>query len=466
MKIYSHKINPEHRNSNINQQAGFSAEVKTAAREAAERIIRGGKSKVIRTDDMRKQTDGKGGIIGGTNDQLYDIAEVDANGNYIEGSGRQLKYIGKTPKDCADGLLNKSMDKYREADVPIEVPSDYFDTVKKELEIKADDVKKKIAAAEAKGNTELVNKRKAELERIEKTSKNLKKGKLTKDQAIEARLHPTWSTAKDIIEVGHRGGVEAAKSGVAIGGGIALIRNSVAVIKGDKEPTDAAIDIVCDTATAGALSYATGFTGAAIKGSMQNASSTYVRVLSKTNLPATVATTVFEVGKTLKRYAQGDIDGTDCLIELGEKGTGMLAGGMGAAIGQIVIPVPIVGGFIGGMVGYAMSSAYYNNLVTALKEAKLAKEERLIIEAECREAIAEIKRYRLEMELVINNYLQEHTRVFSEAFADMEAAYNTGDVDGFIGGANRITEKLGGEPLFRNKREFDEIMANPAIIKL
>ena len=64
--IAKSKLNPNDRERNIKQQAGFAAEVKTTARENAEKIIRGDRtSKVIRTDDMAKQPDGRGYVIGG-----------------------------------------------------------------------------------------------------------------------------------------------------------------------------------------------------------------------------------------------------------------------------------------------------------------------------------------------------------------------------------------------------------------
>lgn len=49
---------------------------------------------------MTKQSDGRGHTIGGKNEQLYDIAEVDANGIYVEGTGRQLKYVGGNAKSA------------------------------------------------------------------------------------------------------------------------------------------------------------------------------------------------------------------------------------------------------------------------------------------------------------------------------------------------------------------------------
>jgi hypothetical protein len=363
-------------------------------------------------------------------------------------------------------LVNEDWDKYRKADIPLEIPSDYFEGVKKELTERASKVKNEIDVAIKKGNTVLVTEKKAELERIEKTNINLRKGKLTKQQAIDARLHPNLTTAKHIANISNEAGLEAAKNSIVIGGGISFIRNTIAVFKGDKEPEEAVDDIAKDAASAAALGYGTGFVGAALKGNMQNHTSKFVRSLSKTNFPGIVITTVFETGKTLSRFAGGELDGTGCLTELGEKGTGMLASGLGATVGQVIIPIPVVGGFIGGMIGYAMSSTYYNNLVTVLNEANLAHDERLRIQKECQAAIELIKEYRMEMENVINNYLQEHNKVFNEAIIDMEIAYNTSDADGFINGANKIIKQLNGEPLFENMREFNQKVESSTVFSI
>lgn len=466
-QIQQSKVNPETASMNIKQQAGFAAEVKTQARESAEKIISGDNDRRIsRTDDMVRQSDGRGHTIGGKNEQLYDIAEVDRNGIYVEGTGRQLKFVGGDAKECCQKLLGKKFDKYREAGVPIEIPSDFYDDVKADLNQRIDGLNKQIQNAEEKGNLALTEKHKNRLRVLEDTKKNLRKGSLTNAEALEARLHPKLSVAKDIAHTSHRAGIGAAKSGAAIGGGISLIQNSVAVIKGDKDVDEAVGEVIADTAKATRISYATAYTGAIVKGAMQNAPSSYLQTLSKTNLPSTIVVTSLEIGKTLSRYAQGDIDGTECLIELGEKGSGMLAASAGAAVGQALIPIPVVGGLVGSMAGYAMASAYYNSLVTVLKEAKIAHEDRLRIEAECAASIAALKEYQLEIELVINNYMQESIEVFSNAFTEMELAYNTGDVDSFIGGTNSIIRQLGGAPLFETQEEFSELMNSDIVFEI
>lgn len=463
--ISKEKISEAQRYQSIKAQAGYAAEVKTVARENADKIIAGDKSRVSRTDDLPKDlTSSSGQPVGGVNNQLYDIITVGEDGSYIEGTARQLKYVGKDASECCDRLLQKKFDKYRDADATIEVPKDFYDGVRAELDKRIENLNDQIHRAEAKGNLELAQRHRAQLQQVKKTKENLKQGKLTSDEAIEARLHPKLSTAKDITRISHRAGLEAAKTGAVIGGGMSFIRNSVAVLKGDETPEDAVLAVAGDTASAAGLSYATGFMGSAIKGGMQNAESIYLRGLSNSALPAMIATSVLEVGKTLYRFADGQIDGLQCLNELGEKGTGIVASTAGATIGQILIPIPIVGGLIGSMCGYALSSMYYNTLTSALNEAKVAHEERLRIEAECEAAITAIRQYRLEMELAIRNYLTDHISAFDSAFSQMQKAFNTGNVDLLVESANSITETLGGEVLFHTTGELDALMAGEDMI--
>lgn len=465
--ISKSKVNPDDRVRNIKQQAGFSTEVKTQARENAEKAIQNKTgSRTVRTDDMAKQSDGIGHTIGGKNEQLYDLAEIGRDGTYIEGSGRQLKYVGGDAKGCFQKLLDRKFDKYRDADIPIEVPSDFYEDVKKRLEERADKLKGDIDWAEQRGDVALVQKHRNQLERVEKTNDSLRRGKLTNAEALEARMHPALSTAKDVAGVAHRAGVESAKYGAAIGGTVSIVQNLTAVVRGDKEPGEAVLAVAKDTASSAAISYGTGVAGSIVKGFMQNAKSGTVQTLSKTNLPGILVTVSLSAAATMKRYCNGEITGVECFEELGEQGTGMLSSALFATIGQIAIPIPVVGGLIGGMLGYAVASASYGTLLGALKEADLAAQERRRIEAACEKQIQLIREYRAQMENVISEYLTSYVEVFNESFSGIKNALEIGDVDGVISSANQITEALGKQALFKDMDEFEQLMNSDTVIKL
>lgn len=106
--IAESKVNDSFKDQNIKQQAGFSAEVKSVAKDNADKIIRGSEKRTSRTDDVAKQVDSTGRSIGGTNDQLFDLVEMNGDGTIVEGTARQLKFVGGDAKSCAEKLLDTS----------------------------------------------------------------------------------------------------------------------------------------------------------------------------------------------------------------------------------------------------------------------------------------------------------------------------------------------------------------------
>lgn len=462
--ISKEKINPDYEFQNTQQQAGFAAEVKDTARTNAENIIASKKERKVRTDDIDR-----------VNDELYDHMTVDENGNIIDGTGSQMKFIGASQKDPAgigaperalNKLKSKKFEKYLDADAKIDVPSDYYERMQQIADEQIDKLEKQVELAQKNGKTDIVNQKKAQIAKLKKIKRNLRKSKVSSKEAVFARNHPKLSTAKDIAKISHRAGVEAAKMGAAVGGTVSMVQNIVALYKGDIKPEQAVKNVAKDTACSTVVAYGTGFAGSALKGVMQNAGNATVRSLSKTNLPATIVTCSVTVGKSLKRYFNGEINGVECFQELGEQGTGMISSAMFATIGQTVIPIPVVGAMIGSMVGYTISSASYGLLLESLKEKELARKRRIAIEKECEEHIKLIRAYRKELEENIIQYLGKHMVLFNNAFEELKSSLNIGDVDGVIANANKVTSALGKEVQFNNFDEFDDLMNSDKTLRM
>lgn len=449
-------INSSNRDSNIRQQAGFAAEVKTVARENAERTISGDTTRSIRTDDLPKQFTSTGRSIGGTNDQLYDIAYVDESGIYIDETARQLKYVGRDAEDCCRKLLDSKYDKYRDADVPIEIKKDFYNDVQNELSDKIESLNSQIQKLECQGKRGEAEGLRNQLDRAKKTKANLRKGALTDKEAIEARLYPELSTAKDIARLSHRAGVEGLKWGAILGGGMSAIQNIVSVIKGDEDAEEAAANVIVDTGAGAASGYVISCMGTSLKGVMQNSYSELIKTVSAGSLPTVIATGVVETAKTLYRFADGQIDQGECFCELGEKGTGIAGSTVGMTIGQAAIPIPVVGAVVGGIIGYSLSASYFRTLKKWLTDPS-ASEQRRIAEAEYEIVKAEMERYRAEIERISEVYFADRVRVFNSALNTIRDSLIDGNTDGVIRGSNMITEKLGGTVQYRNMEEFEAI---------
>lgn len=451
---------------NRQQKAGWAAETKDPAHSNEENIIAGKSKKKIRHDDLPNTP---------ANHPLFDHVEVDSEGNIIAGSGSQMKFIGASANDPTGAgnaeralkkLQSKDFQKYIDNDVKIEVPKDEYQRMIDKATEEIDALQKQLERARTNGNADAVAKIEKKIDNLNKLKKNLRPSKLTRKQSLEAVDNPEISTIKSVANISHKAGIKTAETAALIGGSASLVRNIVGMCKGDLEADEAAVNIVKDTAQSAAVGYGTGFAGTAIKGAMQNSTSEYTRALAKTNVAGTIVAVTVSASKTLTKYFKGEIDGTQCLEDLGEQGTGMIASSMFTVIGQAVIPIPVVGGLIGGMVGYALSSATYGILMTSLKEEKLAHEERIAIEKACEEHIKMIREYRAQMNAIIEEYLSDTMEIFNESFSGIKAALAIGDVDLLIESANEITYALGGNKPFETMDDFNNKMMMGTTFKL
>lgn len=135
---------------------------------------------------------------------------------------------------------------------------------------------------------------------------------------MEARKSPRLSTAKDIHKLSHEAGIEGAKSGALIGGGIATITNVVDIINGKKDLDDAVEDIAKTTGKSALTGYVATYGSVALKATMQNSSLSIVRSLSSTGLPGAIVSTAISSVSALGDFINGKIDGIELLTRVGK----------------------------------------------------------------------------------------------------------------------------------------------------
>ncbi len=86
---------------------------------------------------------------------------------------------------------------------------------------------------------------------------------------------------------------------------MSIINNTVAVCRGEISMSEAIKHVALDTGVSGGVGYISTYTGAAIKGVMQNSSNAYIRTISSTGLPGVMVSATLASGKVLNRYLKG-----------------------------------------------------------------------------------------------------------------------------------------------------------------
>ncbi|GAA7025839.1 hypothetical protein ID0182_01090 [Helicobacter pylori] len=186
---------------------------------------------------------------------------------------------------------------------------------------------------------------------------------------------------------------------------------------------------------------------------MQNSANKVIQSFGKSSLPAMVVGVGVGSCEVLIKYFRGEINSVGCLEQLGEENTKFLSGIAMSVIGQLAIPIPVVGALIGGFVGITMSETFYDISLKTLKEAKEMHQKRIEIEKECREHIRLLEMYRNQFKEVFDRYFHGTIKFFNESFDELERVLYAGDADLVIGANNKIQEGIDQKPLFGNKQE-------------
>lgn len=460
-KIADSKVHPDYEYQNTHQQAGFSAEVKSVVRQNSEARIHGDATRTMRTDDL-----------GRVNDPLYDSVQIDEHGAIIDGTGTQIKFLGYSESDpfhehsaarAFHTLMSDKFAKYHEHDVLIEVPKDQYEGLlvetNKKIQILHDQLAH-VTDPEVRHHLEI------QLERAEAIRQHTRQSVVTSDEAVFAREHPYLSTAQDMGRIAHSAGVQAAEFGAIIGGSMAIVQQTVALLKGEITGKEAAINIGTSTVKRAWQSYVVGAGGTLLKGAMEQASSAGLRGAAMTGLPQAMVQVGITSSQVLYRYCTGQIDEKSCVQELSLQSANMLSASLFAGIGQVVIPIPIVGGMLGAIAGYSMSSAMFGMLQQAFREEGIAIDCRQELEAACAQYVAQMKGYREQFESAITTYFSHEKEQFQLAFRGMQDGITVNDTQWVLDMGNCIIELFGGTVAYKNQGEFDALMASDEPLRI
>lgn len=455
-EIAKHKVNddPRYAAQNIKQQAGFSAEVATTSRDNAESIISGSKVRTSRTDDLPQY---------GKNHNVVDRVQL-LDGQVIEGSQSQMKFVSNR-NQLLDDIAREDGKFTRYQGTRLELPSEQLDGATDYCREQARQRRMNAEKAEARGNSEAASKLRREADNYDKLAQDVSDSGLTTEDAIYYREHPELATLRDIGRTAHRAGLEGAKYGAIIGGSISVLQSCLAAAQGEKDIGEALKDLGIDTAKAGTLGYATAFAGSALKGGIQQSGNQVVRQLANTSAPTLAINICLSLGGSVKRYVTGEISEAQLLAEVGEKGAGMLSSGMMAAIGQLAIPVPFVGAAIGGMIGYTLSSMFYQSALDAARGAELSREHLArvrVIEAAARERI---NFEQAQLDDFVRREIPQLQQETQQLLAIVSRA-DSGDVDALAVSINQYATLLGKQLQFQTMSEFDNFMSSESPLVL
>ncbi|GAA7731694.1 hypothetical protein HpCOL15_05110 [Helicobacter pylori] len=230
-EISKRKINPKYINQNINQQAGYSAEIKEQARVNEHNILAKKGERVWQYDDLSSGQKAQvkklfpNYATPSKNHEIVDYISVDEKGNVIPGTLTQSKFVGRNGEECFKKLLSKDYEKYFENGAKMKIARNHYGDFQRMVNTRIKSLESQIAKQKRLGDFQKATSLERELQKCKTIKAHTRSASATKAEAIEARLNPKLSTAKDVTRVSHQAGMNAAQTGALIGGGVSLVTN-------------------------------------------------------------------------------------------------------------------------------------------------------------------------------------------------------------------------------------------------
>lgn len=238
-----------------------------------------------------------------------------------------------------------------------------------------------------------------------------------------------------------------------VGGGISILKNSIAYSKNEIDGDELVGNVVLDT------------TKAALKGGVTGGVSTTIRTvaqksgnlaLAKTNVATSIATGVIDVGITVVSYIRGEIDSEQAMVQVGEKGfTTMSSVYSGMAAGAVFGPG---GALVGSLVGYMMASNVYQTCIDTFKYAKLREEEAYRLIRLYEESIELMKSERESFERYIAERLSRNEKQFKSMLFEIETGFKNDDFGNVIMSMSNLANYFGKELKYIEFKDFDQAM--------
>ena len=170
------------------------------------------------------------------------------------------------------------------------------------------------------------------------------------------------------MKKGNDAGIKSGLVAAGITMAVSTVDNVSAYFDGEITAEEMVVDIVKETAAAGAIEYGAEFISTAVSQTMSRSSCQLIRQVAGSSAPVAIVSFAVESYDSVTAYARGEIDGEELAYELGENAV-TVAGAMkgatiGATIGSALGPAgSVAGGIVGGVVGAAVASEAYATAV-------------------------------------------------------------------------------------------------------
>lgn len=236
------------------------------------------------------------------------------------------------------------------------------------------------------------------------------------------------------------------------------VRNLCLVATGEKEFNEA----VKDTGKLGVQVAITGGSKevalSAVQGILKENTNKALEKVLNSNTTAQIITISFLVKESLIKYINSEITGEQFIQEIGMQGVQMLSGTIGAIAGQALIPIPVVGAFIGSVVISTVCVEICKSVIhlrDTYKSVNSYNKKISQINKISSEAIMEIEKQQVVLKDMIKAQFLEWDNEFNSGIDEIFTATMNNNVEGIADGLDRILGVFKENVKFKTYEEFN-----------
>ena len=185
------------------------------------------------------------------------------------------------------------------------------------------------------------------------------------------------------------------------------------------------------------------------------------KALAKYAPSTAIASGVVACKTAIVDYLKGDITTEELLASISHTTITTSASLYAGAIGQLALPIPLLGAFVGSSVGYFISHIMHQSSLIALGDTAAvaaAKQRRKVVEAMCMTAIPALQKHRAELEKQLDQHFFERRETFIIAFNSMDDALSQWEPDKFVSALEIVNQQYGMTLRYKSFEEFDAMM--------
>ena len=271
------------------------------------------------------------------------------------------------------------------------------------------------------------------------------------DQSREEQL-AHWTSVASVAGAACASGATAAATTAFV----RSVTQIAAVRSGEISPTAAAMSATSAAAASFVRGATVGGGGQAI--ALMSQGMGLPDALGGGTLPFAIARAGLSLGEITTAYARGQISGTEAAQRLAASVSRISVTWAGSLVGQVIIPIPLVGALIGGTVGSLSCALAAQGIAAVSSEVKGA--------AQAEEILAAVQ-VEVAAAMIV---MDEQIRLIDAISHDWEVAFNTqvlpcldalaeavprGDAVTALGAVSDLVIAFNGAPLFGTVEEFD-----------